>query len=203
MVSNPKRPNEITLISVTSAFPARFVQDVAFLRDCYDSRVSAGDGAQARFELHTEGDGKQWPDLFVRKITRVDALPLLLLANAIGKASGTETVQNVEDPETGKTGLYLITKDDAGRDNKPLLLGSGIADASERLDEIAFDELDRSVETSLNKAFLLGAKRRELYANVRAAVDEIQVLRTNPLDAVRLAYSAADRAVEARLDLSK
>jgi hypothetical protein len=195
IVTNPKRPNEITLISVTSAFPARFVQDVAFLKDRYDARVSASDGDQARFELHTEGDGTPWPSLFLRKITRDDALPLLLLARSLG------SVQQLEDPQTGASAFYLLTKDAAGRDNPPRLLGKDFAEAAEAVDAFTFDALDQAVASALASTYLHREKRQELYVTVRSAVNEVTTARTNPLDALRQAYVAADRAVETRLGL--
>jgi hypothetical protein len=197
VVTNPKRPNEITLINVTSAFPARFVQDVMFLKERYEARVSAADGDQARFELHTEGDGKQWPSLFLRKITRDETLPLLLLARSLGN------VQQLEDPQTGVSAVYLLTKDSSGRDNPPRLLGKDFEEAADSVDALAFDELEHSIDTALASKYLLRAKREELYATVHEAVSEIITIRTNPLDALRQAYVAADRAVEGRLELSK
>jgi hypothetical protein len=196
VVTNPKRPNEITLISVTSAFPARFVEDVTFLKDRYDARITATDGDQARFEPHTEGDGTQWPSLFLCKITRDDALPLLLLARSLG------SVQQLEDPQTGASAFYLLTKDSSGRDNPPRLLGKDFAEAADSVDAFTFDALDHSVDTALASTYLHREKREELYVTVRSAVNEVTTARTNPLDALRQAYVAADRAVETRLGLS-
>jgi hypothetical protein len=159
--------------------------------------VSAADGDQARFELHTEGDGKQWPSLFLRKITRDETLPLLLLARSLGN------VQQLEDPQTGVSAVYLLTKDSSGRDNPPRLLGKDFEEAADSVDALAFDELEHSIDTALASKYLLRAKREELYATVHEAVSEIITIRTNPLDALRQAYVAADRAVEGRLELSK
>jgi hypothetical protein len=172
------------------------VQDVTFLKDRYDARVGATDGDQARFELHTEGDGTQWPSLFLRKITRDNTLPLLLLARTLG------TVQQLEDPQTGVSAFYLLTKDAAGRDNPPRLLGKELGEAADSVDAFTFDELDHSVDTALASTYAHRAKREELYENVRSAVNEVTTARTNPLDALRQAYVAADRAVETRLGLS-
>lgn len=194
-VSNPKRPNEITLINVTSAFPARFVADVQFLKDRYDARVGATDGDQARFELHTEGDGTAWPGLFLRKITRDDTLPLLLLANAIG------LVQTLEDPQTGISATYLLTKDSAGRDNPPARLGKDLGEAADAIDAIGFDLLDTTVKAQLATTYLHREKRTELYASVRKVVDGVTAERPNPLDPLRQAYIAADRSAEALLEL--
>jgi hypothetical protein len=47
-----------------------------------------------------------------------------------------------------------------------------------------------------------GRTARGTYVTVRSAVNEVTTARTNPLDALRQAYVAADRAVETRLGLS-
>lgn len=196
IVSNPKRPNEITILNVTSAFPARFVQDVQFLKGRYDARVDATDGEQARFELHTEGDGREWPPLFLRKITREDVLPLVLVANGLG------LVSMLEDPLTGNKAAYLLTKDSSGRDNTPTKLGRDLSDAAESVDPMVFDALETNVKARLATDYLHRDKRTELYSSVRKAVDEVTSSRTNPLDPLRQAYVAADRSAENLLELS-
>jgi hypothetical protein len=196
IVSNPKRPNEITIVNVTSAFPARFVQDVQFLKDKYDARVEGPDSDQARFELHTEGDGRSWPGLFLRKISRDDVLPLVLIANAIG------LVRILEDPTTGAKGAYLITKDAEGRDNTPVRLGKDLSEASDSVDPVAFDSLETNVKAQLAGDYLHREKRTELYASIRKAVDDETSQRSNPLDPVRQAYLTADRSAENLLELA-
>jgi hypothetical protein len=195
--TNPKRPNEITILNVTSAFPARFAQDVSFLRERYDARVAGAEGEQASFELHTDDERAQWPSLFLRKTTRTEVLPRLLLANALG------IVQTLEDPSTGISGVYLITRDESGRDDPPKKLGKDLADAADRVDPLAFDLLEYTIGRQLATTYLHREKRAELYAAVRKAVNEVTVKRSNPLDPVRIAYTSADRHVESLLELNK
>ncbi|MBV8367489.1 MAG: hypothetical protein JO036_00945 [Candidatus Eremiobacteraeota bacterium] len=190
IVTNPKRPNEITLINVTSAFPARDVQDVSFLRDKYDARVGATDGDQARFELHSEGDGTQFPSLFLRKIGPSEILPELLLASALS------IVQTLEDPDTGRKGVYLMRNDAQGREAPPLSLGKSLTDAVDALDALSFDALETQIRGLLARDFLHQAKRAELLANVGAQVDAVKTERPNPLDKTRQAYIAAQARVE-------
>jgi hypothetical protein len=121
---------------------------------------------------------------------------LLLLARSLGN------VQQLEDPQTGVSAFYLLTKDAAGRDNPPRLLGKEFAEAADSVDAFTFDALDHSVDTALASTYVHREKREELYVNVRSAVNEVTTARTNPLDALRQAYVAADRAVETRLGLS-
>jgi hypothetical protein len=65
IIASASRQSEITLVTLTNLFPARFVDDVSFLRDCYHGRVTGSDLEQAKFELHSEGDGASLPDLFM------------------------------------------------------------------------------------------------------------------------------------------
>jgi hypothetical protein len=64
-VTSRNKPNEITLVSLTNLFPARFAADVGLLKEKYDSRINGSDGRQARMELHGEGDGTNFPSLFI------------------------------------------------------------------------------------------------------------------------------------------
>lgn len=190
VVSNPTRPNEITLINVTSAFPARFVADVAFLKEKYDSRVDARSGAQATFELHTEGDGSQFPSLFLRKVGSAEILPYLLLAQAL------KLVADLEDPDTGVKASFLLTRDQAGRDTEPVKLGKTFADAVENGSAMTFDALQTQVGSRLAQDYLHIAKRAELLTSVQQAVDAVKTDRPNPLDKTRQAYMKAERTVE-------
>ena len=58
LITHPGRGNEITLVKIKNLFPARFVEDVAFLRDRYQQRMKE---QNAHVELHSEGDGSQFP----------------------------------------------------------------------------------------------------------------------------------------------
>ncbi|HTD36329.1 MAG TPA: hypothetical protein VK669_02350, partial [Candidatus Limnocylindrales bacterium] len=190
IVTNPKRPNEITLINVTSAFPARDVQDVSFLKERYDARVGASDGEQARFELHSEGDGTQFPSLFLRKVGPAEILPELLLASALN------IVQTLEDPETGLKAVYLLRADSAGREQAPLRLGKTTTEAIDGFDAVTFDALESQIRGLLAGDFLHQAKRADLLGKVAAQVDTIKTERANPLDKTRQAYIAAQARVE-------
>src|ERR1700681_570827 len=190
VANNPTRPNEITLINVTSAFPARFVAEVAFLKERYDVRVSGAAGAQATFELHSEGDGSQFPSLYLRKIGPEQVLPYLLLASAL------DIVQQLKDPETGAAGVYLRTKDKSGRDIEPVRLGDSLTGAVERVSAMSFDAMETQIQGLLAQEYLHSDKRAQLMAQVQKAVDTVKADRPNPLDKTQQAYTRAGRAVE-------
>lgn len=59
VVSNPSQPHEITILSITSVFPARFVAVAAYLKQQYEKRLGEANGGRAFLELHSEGEEKQ------------------------------------------------------------------------------------------------------------------------------------------------
>src|SRR5262249_5491603 len=123
IVKSTGRANEITLVTLTNLFPARYVEDVSFLKERYFQRVNGNDADQARFELHAESEGTQLPDLFLP-----EADPKRYLANLL-IAKGMDAIQSLEDPETGLSSLYLLTKDNRGFDREPVRLGKDFAEA--------------------------------------------------------------------------
>ena len=78
------RENEIVILSLTSAFPLRFLSPMKFLREHYEKRLASGE-KRAALELHTEGDGSELPRLFQPSEAErgQDAKPYLLLAHGL------------------------------------------------------------------------------------------------------------------------
>ena len=83
------KPNEITLISVTNLFPLRYIDQTSFLKQKFDERLSKSDPARTKLELFGEGDGTQYPPLFVPTMTEVkdQGLPFVLLGKALNVIS--------------------------------------------------------------------------------------------------------------------
>src|SRR5262249_26718454 len=95
LIKSAARQSEITLVTLANLFPARYVEDVVFLRDRYRERVTGTDAEQAKFELHAEGHGEPLPDLFLPEADPKTYLAHLLIAKSM------EAVQPLEDPDTG------------------------------------------------------------------------------------------------------
>ncbi len=190
VIKTKARQSEITLVSLSSLFPARFVEDVLFLKERYQQRVTGSAAEQARFELHAEGDGSQLPDLFLPEADPKRYLANLLIAKAMG------LVQVLEDPETGVAGLYLLLKDERGLSREPIFLGKDFADASSNPSPEASDALSSGVTQALSSEFLHQSKRDELFSKVIADVDLIKAERKNPLDKAVRAYSDAARLAD-------
>jgi hypothetical protein len=193
VVKSTGRDNEITLVSLTNLFPARYVDDIAFLREKYDLRTTGTDGGQAKFELHSEGDGSDLPGLFMPEADPKKYLAHLLIAKSMG------AVQSLQDPDTGVTGLYLLMKDDRGLDVDPMKLGKDFTEAWSNPNVEAADALEMSVTRGLASDFLHQTKRDELTQKVLAEVDAIKVERKNPLDKTVRAYTDAARMADTLL----
>jgi hypothetical protein len=190
VIKTTARQSEITLVTLTSLFPARYVEDVAFLRERYDQRMTGSDADQAKFELHAEGDGSHLPGLFLPEADPKRYLAHLLLAKSM------EKVKSLEDPDTGLTGLYLLLSDDRGLPLDPIKLGKDFADASSNPNAEASDALAMAVHQALASDYLHQARRDELMKRVLAEVEGIRSERKNPLDKTVRAYTEAARLAD-------
>lgn len=70
-IDSDSRPNEIVLVSLINLFPIRYVHQASFLKGAYEARISGSNAERAKLELRTEGDGSQWPRIFVPAQTEV------------------------------------------------------------------------------------------------------------------------------------
>jgi hypothetical protein len=142
IIESDAKPNEITLISVTNLFPLRYIKPLRFLKERYDTRLSQTDKPErVKLELHCEGDGSQYPDLFVT-ITLTRFLPHILLAKAL------QLIQPITNQVTGNTELYLVELDQDGLD-KRTKLGKTLADVFETLDIVVVQRFGELVEKRL------------------------------------------------------
>jgi Tubulin like len=183
--------NEITMISLANLFPLRYAKPVRFLESKYKSRISALD--RARFELHSEGDGRSYPSLFLVSGGDVDILPLLLLGRAM------KIIQESEDPKTGKTDICLLTKDARGRDNDPVPLGESEDAIIARRDVALENSLRMSIRAILEKDYQHVTKREEIRTEFDRILDRLAVRVPNPRDERRKAYNVAVNTAEEML----
>jgi hypothetical protein len=130
------------------------------------------DGSRAKLELLSEGDGTQFPNLFVPAQDEVikDALPYVLLANSL------KLIQEGRNPKTGGAELLVVAKDENGFDTEPIYLGKTLGDCVKNLDLADADRLKSYVKNLLgNGQNLLDSTRSQLQESVVAAVDAIKV----------------------------
>jgi hypothetical protein len=145
VIESDGKPNEITFIGLTNLFPLRYAKPLRFLKERYDVRLAHTDKPdRVRLELHSEGDGTQFPELFVpdRDLIITKSLPFVILAKVLG------IMQPITSPTTGSTDLYLIEQDEDGLD-KHTKLGRNLLDLFENLDVLAAQRFEDSVHRIL------------------------------------------------------
>jgi hypothetical protein len=174
VIDSDSRPNEITLVSLTNLFPLRYVKQVGFLKEKYDLRLK-GKNDRARLELHLEGEGSQYPRLFVplQEEVQRDAVPYLLLARAMN------LVREESDPRSGTRALVFVAKDADGFDTDPIELGKDLTESLDRIDITALDSIRSYVQKSLEQQYRMDASRDELRKTIVAEVDSIKSIRGN------------------------
>lgn len=105
------RSNELTVLGISNLFTLRCIEPLSALKAKYDSRKESSE--EARSLMHSEGDGSQFPPLFVPALADVKAgikagkIPLILLAIGFGM------VKEQADRNTGKP-ITVFTYDDDG-----------------------------------------------------------------------------------------
>ena len=162
------RPHEITLVTITSIFPLRFIHVLAFLRASYLARVKSQDGDRAKLELHIEGDGSDYPQLFVPRIEEV-GLPLLILAKVAG------LIQEAKDDLGKSTKMLLVSRESTGLEQH-LELGSGYEGALVRLvDATVLKRVNDQVAMLMDQRETKSAQRRQEL--VQKIVAESEVLK--------------------------
>ncbi len=163
------RPHEITLISISNLFPLRFLSTLPFLKDKYEQRINGSNAVRAKLELHTEGDGKQFPNLFVPSMDDVvkEGMPYILLAKSMG------ILKSQKNPTTGAEELLMIVKDSDGFESA-LGLGKSVVEVTDTLDAQKANALKGEVETLLKSEYLHSDKRAELIKLIQADLKTIQ-----------------------------
>jgi hypothetical protein len=148
----------------------------------------------SRLELHSEGDGRQFPGLYPRTPTAEERLAYAMLGSAL------QLIRTLEDPQTGLSAMYLLGKDAQGGEVPPVLLGGDLRRAAEDLDARNFDLLESSAQFLLDREYRHKSKRDEILAFVDGEVTKIKTERNgNPLDKVYQLFVQARKKAEAIL----
>lgn len=159
------RGNEISLVTLVNLFPLRFARVVRALRERYRLRIEQYGRERTMLEVHAEGDGSQFPDLFIADAAtlRASARPLLLLAEALG------VLAQRPGPGSGPAQLVLARQDADGFDLEPIVLGRDFAEALERVTERDLTSLRQAMLPLLRPPRLSGE------AELAALRDALQV----------------------------
>jgi hypothetical protein len=191
IIENDSKPNEITLVGVTNLFPLRYVKPLTFLRERYEQRLLQTDKpVRVRLELHCEGDGLQYPPLFVpsreQLITRF--LPYIILAKTL------QIIQPMTNQVTGSTDLFLIEQDEFGLD-KRTKLGKNLTELFETLDVLVAQKFEDAVMKLLTEPENRHQDRRSvLIAQMREELKTVLSERQNNVeDAMYISFEQATR----------
>jgi hypothetical protein len=158
---NQTRPQEITILSVTNVFPARFIAVVEYLRNEYSHRLAQPQSKRAFLELHSEGESydlasdQHFYGLFADTYKPADILPWVMLADALG------LIEQGKDFETGRPTVRLTTVNRDGLTEK-LVLGPDMDTVVEDADAAAIEELQNQVQQALKGDYIRIEKRQEL-----------------------------------------
>jgi hypothetical protein len=158
------RTNELTVLGICNLFTLRCLEPLGALKTKYESRREASE--EARSLMHSEGDGRQFPPLFVPSLSdpKANPLPLVLLAKAMG------AVKERPDRNTGKP-LTVFTYEDDGLPMDEQIGKGRFLDAVEDMSESALARIEREILPKIKKA--LHAQRLEWHENVKNFVREI------------------------------
>jgi len=92
---NAFKGNEMTIVSLVSLFPLRFVRILSVLQDKYKQRMTSADPKRTQLEVHIEGDGTQHPALFIPTVLD-QGLPMLLLGLASEVIKNDASIMSME-----------------------------------------------------------------------------------------------------------
>jgi hypothetical protein len=140
--------------------------------------------ARGVLEVHSEGDGTQFPDIFIMETAAVaeKLRPLLLIAGALGVV----TRSSGASPQ-----LVVVRKDADGFDLEPLTLGADWQDAALNASEATYDLLRGAVTARLGQGVGDGEAVR---AAIVETVDQIKASRGGkPDDPIVVTWNSAGR----------
>jgi hypothetical protein len=181
---NPKS-TEITMVGTRNLFPLRYAKPLAMLREKYKARLSSF--PRARIEVHTEGEGDSWPPVFLPEATdvRKDLFAWCLLAKAMN------IVRELENPETGDKALYLVTKNERGRETTPVHLARDEESLVDSGDPSMAYQLEFAVRAALSGEYLHKEARNKLLDRIDEGLQAVQASIPNALDKRRKVYEDA------------
>jgi hypothetical protein len=115
-------------------------------------------------------------------------------------ARALDGIREIEDPETGGKGIYLVAKDVRGREQRPVFLATTEENLAQSGDPTISFQLESMVRARLAADYLHRSKREELLQKLDEGLREMQKAVTNPLDKRRTAYEEAVATAETILE---
>lgn len=161
---NSARKNEITIMNLTYCFPLRTVNDLKLLKQKYDLMINdPQQGEINRLVLHLEGDGTQYPPLFVEKFKPENYLKEML----IGVAMGLISYQEINDG-TGIKYYSQLKVDDMGFALPPVVFCKKLSELHEceNIKKSDILALKDDIESKMQNEYLHVTAKAELAKKV-------------------------------------
>ncbi len=167
---------QITLMTITSLFPLRYLSSTDRLREKYQLRLQKSDGEKARMLLHLQNDSGKLPKLFAatqqeREGELLDqqkrAIPQLLLGYAMGKIKLTKN-------EDGYTKLALIELNRFDDEEPVVWMDPSLPKAWKSLSSDELDKLNVSIDQEVKVNFRHKEKKAELVTNIVKTMKGLQ-----------------------------
>lgn len=175
-ITKSHRQDQIAIMTVSSMFPLRHVENLKSLKESYDRLMARPDKELHKFVLHTESFSEDLPSLYEASAAEIAVeLPKPVM---LGFAMGI--IRESTDSTTGIKAFYLITVDkygDAERSQNPLGKDFLSVIAYLKTNRKDFAKLKDEVKKRLKDDFVHIEKRRGLMNEVN------NILRSHILDA--------------------
>ncbi|MFI3282148.1 MAG: tubulin-like doman-containing protein [Rikenellaceae bacterium] len=157
------KTNEITILSLTYCFPLRMVNDVKFLKNKYIKMLEGDNKEVNQLVLHLEGDGSQYPTIFVEPFNVAAHKELLLM----GVALDLIKYQDKQDG-TGRMAYCIIKEDDLGLPMPPIVISDKLStmEDSETLKIGDIKRIKADIDALMQSEYLHVTKREELAKKV-------------------------------------
>lgn len=175
-ITQSHRQDQIAIMTVSSMFPLRHIENLKSLKEAYDRLMARPDKELHKFVLHTESFAEGLPSLYEASAAEI-ALELpkpIMLGFAMG------IIREGVDNTTGRKAFYLYTVDkygDAERGERPLGKDFLTILSCFKNNRKDFAKLKDEVKKRLKEDFIHIEKRKELMKEVN------NVLRTHVLEA--------------------
>lgn len=161
-VSINYKENQIVVIAAASGFPLRFVSNLKKLKEVYDGMLIGPKAALNKMVLHTESFRKPLPYLFEKEDKSDEAIPICLLAFAMG------LVIDKTDPSTGAAFKAIGFEDELGIISRWVNLGKNVKQA---VGKLAINDKERAdieflIESKLKTDYLHNEKKAELKKSI-------------------------------------
>lgn len=162
---NHGRSHEISVLSVVSNFPLRYLEMVKLLKEKYQALVdNPSTSLVAKLELHTDDVTFGLPDLYIEKVQK-DALPYLLLAEQL------EIVKEEEDMN-GET--LFMARTGKGAHEEILRLAKTLRQSTEEMGHAAFLAIKTEVERKLADDYQHKNDKAQLQQKLDAKLETIK-----------------------------